>query len=92
MVKPAQTLETQIIEIPTIQVQVGSVGINLNRTQMRVLEFILAGESNKEIANRINLSEQGVKYHVGILLKMFNVVNRIDLRIKIIQLKLTPQN
>ena len=87
--KHEKSLEGQFIEIPTIQFQINSTGSSLSKTQIRVLERILAGEGNKEIALKVNLSEQGIKYHVGILLKVFNAVSRADLRNKIIQMNLT---
>ncbi len=35
--------------------------------------------SNKEIANRLNISERGVKFHISNLLERFSVESRIDL-------------
>ena len=84
-------IDSQTMEVPTIQVQINSSGNSLSGTQMRVLEQILAGKSNKEIATRVSLSEQGIKYHVSILLKMFSVRNRAHLRNKIIQMKIASQ-
>jgi two-component system response regulator FixJ len=57
--------------------------LNLNFTQIRVLEMVMKGLSNKEIADIVNLSEQGVKYHVGNLFKRFESSNRSTLRSKI---------
>ncbi len=57
--------------------------LNLNSTQIRVLEMLMKGLSNKEIADIVNLSEQGIKYHIGNLLKKFNSENRSTLRVKI---------
>lgn len=60
--------------------------LNLNLTQIRVLEMLMKGLSNKEIADVVNLSEQGVKYHVGNLFKRFESPNRSTLRSKIWEL------
>ncbi len=60
--------------------------LNLNLTQIRVLEMLMKGLSNKEIADVVNLSEQGVKYHVGNLFKRFESSNRSTLRSKIWEL------
>ena len=55
----------------------------LSTSKNRILEFLLKGFSNKEIADRINISEQGVKYHVSGLFKKFDATNRTELRDKI---------
>jgi DNA-binding NarL/FixJ family response regulator len=57
--------------------------LNLSHAQIRITELLLQGLSNKQIANVVNLSEQGVKYHLSNLLEKFQVENRIDLRSKI---------
>lgn len=57
-----------------------------NSKQVQILEFMAQGECNKKIASSVNLSEQGVKYHVGIMLKRFNVKNRRDLQKKLQEL------
>jgi DNA-binding CsgD family transcriptional regulator len=56
---------------------------NLNQKQIRILEMLVRGESNKGIAEAIHLSEQGVKYHVGNLLEKFDSKNRVELRGKL---------
>jgi DNA-binding NarL/FixJ family response regulator len=58
-------------------------GLNLNSTQIKILEMLMKGLSNKEIAGVVKLSEQGVKYHVGNLFKRFDTNNRGELRDKI---------
>jgi FixJ family two-component response regulator len=58
-------------------------GLNLSHAQIRITELLLQGLSNKQIANIVNLSEQGVKYHLSNLLEKFQVTNRIELRSKI---------
>ncbi|MDZ4677175.1 MAG: LuxR C-terminal-related transcriptional regulator [Oligoflexia bacterium] len=59
---------------------------NLNQKQIRILEMLIRGESNKGIAEAIHLSEQGVKYHVGNLLEKFESKNRVELRGKLNQI------
>ena len=44
-----------------------------------VLERVLDGMSNKEIAGQLFLSEQGVKMHLGRLFRKFGVANRAQL-------------
>ena len=57
--------------------------LNLNSTQIKVLDMLMKGLTNKEIADMVNLSEQGVKYHVGNLFKKFETSSRSTLRTKI---------
>jgi DNA-binding CsgD family transcriptional regulator len=57
--------------------------MNLNQKQITILEMIAKGETNKGIAHVVNLSEQGVKYHVGNLLEIFQTKNRLELRSKL---------
>jgi two-component system, LuxR family, response regulator FixJ len=54
--------------------------LGLNATQLRVMELLISGRSNKEIASVVNLTEQGIKYHVSNLLEKFEVKNRVQLR------------
>jgi DNA-binding CsgD family transcriptional regulator len=55
-------------------------GLGYSVKQAEILEQLSMGECNKKIADIVHLSEQGVKYHVGILLKDFEVDNRKDLQ------------
>ena len=48
--------------------------------QIKVLLMIAKGEGNKAIAKNLKISEQGVKYHVGIFLKIFQKRNRKELQ------------
>lgn len=57
--------------------------LGFNSKQTTILEYIAQGECNKKIAEIVSLSEQGVKYHVGILLKYFNVKNRRELQLRL---------
>ncbi len=57
--------------------------LNLNSTQIKILDMLLKGLGNKEIASRVNLSEHGVKYHVRNLLRRFESSDRSELRNKI---------
>jgi FixJ family two-component response regulator len=60
--------------------------LTLNTLQAKILETLLRGGSNKEIAHSVNLSEQGVKYHISSLLKKFSSINRKELKHKVWQL------
>jgi len=51
----------------------------LKARQMDVLKLVCAGLHNNEIAQRLKITERGVKWHVSELLLHFNVRNRTEL-------------
>lgn len=51
----------------------------LTERQAQVLEWVLAGQSNRDIAERAHLSEGTVKNHVSALLLLFGVRSRAQL-------------
>jgi DNA-binding NarL/FixJ family response regulator len=53
--------------------------LSLTERQTQVLEWVLAGASNREIALRAHLSEGTVKNHVSALLLLFGVRSRAQL-------------
>ncbi len=55
----------------------------LSNLQINILDFILKGKSNREIAEAVQLAEQTIKYHVGNLLTKFGAENRVILRTKV---------
>lgn len=50
--------------------------IPLSPRELEILEFVTNGLSNKEIANRLNISQQTVKNHMTSILKKLNVQDR----------------
>jgi DNA-binding NarL/FixJ family response regulator len=54
----------------------GAAATSLTRRQREVLELIVDGLSNKEIARRLDLGEGTVKVHVAALLRTLGVANR----------------
>jgi DNA-binding NarL/FixJ family response regulator len=48
----------------------------LTPRELEVLELLVEGLSNKEIARRLSMSEHGVKRHVGAVLAKLNAPNR----------------
>lgn len=50
----------------------------LTAAQMRVLEVLVAGQSNRQIAQVLGLSEGTVKIHVSAILKALQVTNRAE--------------
>ena len=55
--------------------------LRLTPRQREVLEFIKAGLSNREIAQKLGITVRTVKIHVSVLLLEFNARNRIQLAI-----------
>jgi two-component system nitrate/nitrite response regulator NarL len=51
----------------------------LSRREQEVLNCLLENQANKEIGNKLNISERTVKFHVSNLLSKFGVRRRADL-------------
>lgn len=54
-------------------------GVDISRREREIMDGLLLNLSNKEIANRLNISERTVKFHVSNVLVKFNVQRRADL-------------
>jgi DNA-binding CsgD family transcriptional regulator len=54
-------------------------GVKVSRREQEVLDCILQGCANKEIACKLNVAERTVKFHVSSLLAKFGVTDRIAL-------------
>lgn len=54
-------------------------GVKVSRREQEVLDCILQGLANKEIASRLNVAERTVKFHVSSLLAKFGVTDRVAL-------------
>jgi len=70
-----------IVKIPLVVVPriMQQSGLDLSRRQTEVLEGLNEGLANKEIANKLNISERAVKFHVSNLFTKFKVNSRIQL-------------
>lgn len=51
----------------------------LTERQCAVLDGLAAGESNQQLAERLNLTEYTIKYHCRGLYQRFGVANRYEL-------------
>jgi DNA-binding NarL/FixJ family response regulator len=59
--------------------QLGSgSAVGLTARQIEVLRLLCAGQSNKEIARTLGLSDKTVKVHITAIFRAFNVVNRMQ--------------
>ncbi|HLJ22683.1 MAG TPA: helix-turn-helix transcriptional regulator [Candidatus Acidoferrales bacterium] len=54
-------------------------GVKVSRREQEVLDWILQGCANKEIASKLNVAERTVKFHVSSLLAKFGVADRVAL-------------
>ncbi|TGN43376.1 response regulator transcription factor, partial [Paracoccus liaowanqingii] len=52
------------------------------RRHVEVLEFLAKGETNKEIARHLNLTEATIKVYVRELMKHFSAKNRMQVALK----------
>ena len=70
-----------IVKIPLVVVprKKQQSGLDLSRRETEVLEGLNEGLANKEIANKLNISERAVKFHVSNLFTKFKVNSRIQL-------------
>jgi DNA-binding CsgD family transcriptional regulator len=62
----------------------------LSRRQQEVLNGVAQNLSNKEIANKLNVSVRTIKFHVSALLEKFDVRGRVDLMLEAADL-LSPE-
>jgi len=69
-----------VIRIPVfVLVDRGKKTKPLSKRERQVLELLLEGSSNKEIANKVGLSERTIKFHISALLKKNECANRTQL-------------
>ena len=54
-------------------------GVKVSRREQEVLDCIVQGFTNKEIAAKLNVAERTVKFHVSSLLAKFGVADRVAL-------------
>ncbi|MFV0678647.1 MULTISPECIES: response regulator transcription factor [unclassified Variovorax] len=57
----------------------GGARIEISTTQQYILQHLLQGRSDKEIANRLDLSAHTVDYHMRQLRRRFAARNRVQL-------------
>jgi two-component system nitrate/nitrite response regulator NarL len=62
------------VNAPTIEMPVSRKG--LSQREVQILRCLLSGDSNKMIANQLNITEATVKVHLKSLLRKINASNR----------------
>lgn len=55
------------------------VGRSLTKTEMRILDLILAGKTNREISNILSRSIKTIEVHRSHIMRKFDVDNVVDL-------------
>ena len=74
-----QTLMAPRVKIRTKRLRTSSKG---QERRQQILDWIVFGYSNREIAEKVRLSRSGIAYHVRQLLKHFDAVNRTELAVR----------
>lgn len=60
-------------------------GSDLSARELQVLELIVKGQSNREIAETLKITEGTVKWHVNIVLSLLNVSDRTQAAVAALQ-------
>ena len=55
------------------------IDYHITKKEKEILNYVCAGFTNKEVANKLYISEQTVKSHCNHLFKKFGVTNRTKL-------------
>lgn len=76
---PRRVLSTLIEKLSVVVPAKGSMGGPLTKREREVLELLIAGHPNKEIARALNINDQTVKAYVGKLMRKVGVSSRTAL-------------
>ncbi len=63
----------------------------LSPQELQVLNLLVQGLSNKQIASRLELAERTVEFHVGNILKKLEVSSRTEAAVKAVRLGLAGE-
>jgi DNA-binding NarL/FixJ family response regulator len=64
--------------------------MHLTKKEMEILHYLCSGFTNKEMSQKLSISEPTVKSHVNHLFKKFGVSNRLKLAICASKIKSDP--
>lgn len=64
--------------------------IRLTPREQEVIELLIAGRANREIATTLGMELKTVKTHVGKLLQKFGVPNRVALTVRAMEMRVNP--
>lgn len=65
------------------QRRAGRASVGLNSREDQVVRELLNGSSNKEIANKLNLSDKTVKHYMTQIMQKFNARNRLEVVLEV---------
>ncbi len=65
--------------------------IRLTPREQEVIDLLIAGRANREIASTLGMELKTVKTHVGKLLQKFGVPNRVALTVRAMEMQLSPE-
>ena len=65
------------------QRRVANATVALNSREGQVVRELLNGASNKEIANKLNLSDKTVKHYMTQIMQKFNARNRLEVVLEV---------
>jgi DNA-binding NarL/FixJ family response regulator len=65
---------------------------DLSKRQIEVLQYLVKGAANKEIAHQLGLSEVTIKVHVAALCRKFGVANRTQLAMAALRVGIGKDN
>ena len=65
--------------------------IRLTPREQEVIELLIAGRANREIAATLGMELKTVKTHVGKLLQKFGVPNRVALTVRAMEMHVNPE-
>lgn len=85
-----QTLVTDLVEtmrplIRTAKAARGELAFGLTNREREVLTMVVAGQSNKEIAQQCGISEETIKHHLTRIFVKAGATNRLELTMKATQ-------